>query len=99
MTKAAIIRCGKNEHRCPLTGCFNSLRDTAEAIHFCTCAFAKKGEGGWVAAYGGFRDHPDEIIQRIHDAAGLPVVKGTAHLQADYSLQVWGDGPEAVNSA
>ena len=77
MTKVAIIRCEKNEEKCPLTGCFNSLTDTdqgfaeyeqarpagvftcrcpgenvvglakilkskgAEAIHFCTCMFAK----------------------------------------------------------
>lgn len=135
MIKAAIIRCEKNEQRCPLTGCFNSLLEAkegfagydackpagvftcrcpgdnvadlakilkakgAEAIHFCTCAFAKKGEDGWVAADGGFCDHPDAIIQRIHEATGLPVVKGTAHLPGDYSLQVWGDSPEAVNSA
>lgn len=136
MTKAAIIRCEKNEQRCPLTGCFNSLLDTkegfagyeactpagvftcrcpgdnvadlakilkakgAEAIHFCTCAFAKKGEEGWVAADGGFCDHPDEIIQRIHAATGLPVVKGTAHLPGDYSLQVWGDaGGESAEAS
>ena len=63
----------------------------AETIHFCTCAFAKKRDGGWVAADGGFCDHPDAIIQRIHEATGLPVVKGTAHLPGDYALQVWGE--------
>jgi hypothetical protein len=76
MTKVAIIRCEKNENRCPLTNCFVMekrepmmsvsrrvfLRAVvrvimpwswlkyakgAEAIHFCTCAFAKQSDQGW----------------------------------------------------
>ena len=124
MKKAAIIRCEKNEHRCPLTSCLNCLVDGkqgfamhggcrpagiftcrcpgdnivdmakilkakgADVIHICTCAFSKKTENGWVAADGGFCGHVDEMIARIHQETGLPVVKGTAHLPEDYSLEV-----------
>jgi predicted metal-binding protein len=32
MTKAAIIRCEKNEARCPLTNCFKCLVETREGF-------------------------------------------------------------------
>jgi predicted metal-binding protein len=122
MTRAAIIRCEKNEHRCPLTSCLDCLLECkegfalygdckpvgiftcrcpgdnvanmakilkakgADVIHLCTCAFAKKTDQGWIAKNGGFCDHLDEIIARVHEESGLPVVKGTAHLPKDYSL-------------
>jgi predicted metal-binding protein len=125
MTQVAIIRCEKNEKKCPLTSCLNCLLESkegfamhcdcmpagiftcrcpgdnvvdfakifkakgADVIHFCTCAFSKRTDRGWIAAEGGFCDHLDEMILRIHDETGLPVVKGTAHLPKDYSLEVW----------
>jgi len=125
MTKIGILRCEKNQDRCPLTGCFTSLANQkegfaiydacelagvmtchcagdaavdlskilkakgAEAIHFCTCSFAKKTDAGWMTAPGGFCDHIDAIIERVHQETGLPCVKGTAHLPKDYDLQTW----------
>jgi len=125
MTKAAIIRCEKNELKCPLTSCLNCLINCkegfakysdcepvgmvtcrcpgdnvsdlakilkakgADVIHFCTCVFSKKTDQGWIASDGGFCDHIDAIITRIHKETGLPIVKGTAHLPKDYSLEVW----------
>ncbi len=126
MTKIAIIRCEKNENRCPLTSCFkcvveknegfagyeecvttgvftcrcpgDNALDSAkilkakgvEAIHFCTCAFAQKTESGWMMTEkGGFCDHLDEIIERIHKETGLPCIKGTAHLPKGYEPEVW----------
>lgn len=32
MTRVAMIRCEKNEHRCPLTGCFNCLIENKEGF-------------------------------------------------------------------
>ena len=32
MANIGIIRCEKNEDRCPLTNCLKSLRDTQEAF-------------------------------------------------------------------
>ena len=120
MTKVAMIRCEKNEDRCPLTGCFNCLmaakegfagyQDTlpagvftcrcpgdnlanlakilkskgAEAIHFCTCTFASKTENGWKMEKGGFCDHIDALMEQVHEATGLPCIKGTAHLPEGY---------------
>ena len=55
----------------------------AEAIHFCTCTFAKKTDEGWVANNGGFCDNIDKIIERITQETGLPCIKGTAHLPKD----------------
>ena len=52
----------------------------AEAIHFCTCTFAKKTDEGWVANDGGFCDNIDKIIERVTQETGLPCIKGTAHL-------------------
>jgi len=125
MTKTAIIRCEKNENRCPLTSCFKCMVEHtegfshyeecipagvftcrcpgdnvvelakiikskgAEAIHFCTCTFAKKGEKGWDVKKGGFCDSIDTIITQVHEATGLPCVKGSAHLPKDYTLKIW----------
>ncbi|MCP4647752.1 MAG: CGGC domain-containing protein [bacterium] len=61
----------------------------ADAIHFCTCTFAKKKEEGWVMGEGGFCDHIDDIIQRVHEDVGVRCVKGTAHLPRGYVLQAW----------
>ncbi len=124
MTRVAIIRCEKNEARCPLTNCFKCMIENkegferydgcipagvftcrclgdnalelakilkskgAEAIHFCTCAFAKKTEHGWEIG-DGFCDHLDEMIKQINMETGLTCVKGTAHLPQNYVLQTW----------
>ena len=125
MTKTAIIRCEKNETRCPLTGCFKCMMEQkegfagydecmpagvftcrcpgdnavdlakiikskgAEVIHFCTCTFAKKTDHGWDEEAGGFCDHLDDIITRVHEATGLPCVKGSAHLPKEYNPRIW----------
>ncbi len=125
MTKVALIRCEKNENRCPLTNCFKCMMEKkeafagydecmpagvftcrcpgdnavelakilkakgAEAIHFCTCTFAQKTADGWEDQKGGFCDHLDQIIDKVHGRTGLPCVKGTAHLPADYQPQIW----------
>ena len=124
MTQVAIIRCEKNESRCPLTSCLKCLTETkegfagyaaaapagiftchcpgdnikdlakilkskgAEAIHFCTCAFAKKTDAGWETEKGGFCDHLDQLMDAAHEATGLPVVKGTAHLPKGYTPEI-----------
>jgi len=62
----------------------------ADAIHFCTCAFASKSEQGWTSANGGFCEQIDEIIEHVYSATGLRCVKGTAHLPGEYALHVWG---------
>ena len=120
MTKVAIIRCEKNEDRCPLTSCFKCLTTAtegfsgyqatvpagvftcrcpgdnvvnlgkilkskgADTIHFCTCSFAAKTENGWKMENGGFCDHVDALMEQVHEATGLPCVKGTAHLPEGY---------------
>ena len=125
MTKVAIIRCEKNEERCPLTMCFKDLIETkegfaeyddcmpagvftcrcpgdnavnlakilkskgAEAIHFCTCAFATKTDTGWDSSNGGFCENLDKIIERVSRESGLPCVKGTAHLPKGYTPETW----------
>lgn len=61
----------------------------AEAIHFCTCSFAGKDEGGWLIEKGGFCDHIDEILEQVHSDAGIRCVKGTAHLPKGYALRTW----------
>jgi NifU-like protein involved in Fe-S cluster formation len=40
----------------------------ADTIHFCTCTFARREDGKWVAG-GGFCDHVDTILQRISSEA------------------------------
>ena len=125
MEKIGIIRCQKNEEKCPLTSCFRCLMETkegfgmyeeampagvftckcpgdiavqqakilkakgADAVHFCTCAFAKKGDGGWSMEQGGFCEQIDDIIERVHREADIPCVKGTAHLPAGYDPKKW----------
>jgi len=60
----------------------------AEAIHFCTCAFAHKEPDGWVLG-GGFCENPDPLLRRIHEEVGIVCVKGTAHLPRGYEPQTW----------
>ena len=61
----------------------------AEAIHFCTCMFAKKTDAGWVETNGGFCEDIDKIIQRVNQETGLVCVKGTAHLPKGYTVMTW----------
>lgn len=125
MANIGLIRCEKNEARCPLTGCLNSLSNRnqgfaghdrtklvgiftcrcpgddlvdmasilkskgADTIHFCTCTFARKEDGQWVAG-DGFCDHVDEILQRIARQVQVCCVKGTAHLPEGYRPQIFG---------
>ncbi len=122
MKKIAIIRCEKNQDKCPLTSCFTCLREKkegfsnydetqlagvftcrcpgdiaveqakilkskgADVIHFCTCAFAKKKDAGWVMDNGGFCEHIDELIKRVSYGAEISCVKGTAHLPKNYTV-------------
>lgn len=119
-----MIRCEKNETRCPLTACFSSLDNSAqgfegyenptlsgvftcrcpgdnirelgkilkskgaEAIHLCTCIFAHKEDGKWIMG-DGFCDHADELAKQLAEAAGIPCVKGTAHLPEGYAPEVF----------
>ena len=125
MPKIGIIRCEKNQERCPLTGCINSLNNCAqgfsiyeaaelmgvfackcpgdnvenlgkvlkskgaEAIHFCTCTFARKEEDGWVMG-NGFCDYVDELLKKVSTETALPCVKGSAHLPPGYKPEVFG---------
>ncbi len=61
----------------------------AEAIHFCTCAFATQTDGGWSMENGGFCEDIDKIIERVHNETEITCVKGTAHLPGDYTIQKW----------
>ena len=61
-----------------------------DAIHFCTCTFATKEDGGWSMENGGFCENIDAIIERVHRETGVPCVKGTAHLPKDYIIKKWG---------
>lgn len=61
----------------------------AEVIHFCTCTFSKKNGSDWDMANGGFCDHIDDIIDKVHLETGIPCVKGTAHLPVGYELKIW----------
>lgn len=88
---------------CTLTGIFTCrcpgdiavehariLKDKgAEAIHFCTCTFSKKGDNGWTTEAGGFCDHIDEIMEKVHKEVDIFCVKGTAHLPKDYTIRMW----------
>ncbi|GAB6905057.1 conserved hypothetical protein [Desulfosarcina cetonica] len=122
MTKIGLIRCEKNENRCPLTGCLTSLKGCAqgfagydaaeiaglftcqcpgndlvekakilkskgaEAIHFCTCTFAHKESNAWVMG-DGFCDHLDDLMAQVATSAGIPCVKGSAHLPEAYQVE------------
>ncbi|MFO7752460.1 MAG: CGGC domain-containing protein [Desulfobacteraceae bacterium] len=121
MTNVAIIRCEKNENRCPLTSCFKTLVNRkegfsgysetvpagvftcrcpgdnvvdlarilkskgAEAVHFCTCTFAKKTKNGWDMSEGGFCDRLDDLMKKVNEQTGLCCVKGSAHLPEGYT--------------
>lgn len=121
MTNVAIIRCEKNENRCPLTSCFKTLINRkegfsgysetvpagvftcrcpgdnvvdlarilkskgAEAVHFCTCTFAKKTKNGWDMSEGGFCDRLDDLMKKVNEQTGLCCVKGSAHLPEGYT--------------
>lgn len=61
----------------------------ADAIHFCTCTFAKKVDGVWTVEEDGFCDHIDDIIVQVHRDANIQCVKGTAHLPKNYELRTW----------
>jgi len=61
----------------------------ADAIHFCTCTFAKKVDGVWSLEEDGFCDHIDDIIVQVHRDANIQCVKGTAHLPKNYKLRTW----------
>ncbi|MEW5949118.1 MAG: CGGC domain-containing protein [Thermodesulfobacteriota bacterium] len=124
MAKIGLIRCGKNEKRCPLTGCLQSMKSTtqgfarypdtelvgvftcrcpgdgvvelakilkskgADVIHLCTCTFAHREDGKWVAG-GGFCAGVDDILKRIAREAEITCVKGTAHLPEGYQPEVF----------
>lgn len=62
---------------------------SAEVIHFCTCLFANKKEDGWTMKDGGFCDSCDDLIKKVSREAGIPCVKGTAHLPADYKPETF----------
>ena len=87
-TPAGIFTC-----RCPGDNAVGSAKilkaKGAEAIHFCTCSFAKKSDNGWVMKDGGFCEDIDAIIERINEETGVTCVKGTAHLPKDYTLKTW----------
>lgn len=121
MANVAIIRCEKNETKCPLTSCISCLTEKkegfagyddtrlagiftcrcpgddavnlakilkskgADAIHFCTCTFAKRTDSGWDMSQGGFCSQIDDIMERVHKETGLVCVKGTAHLPKGYA--------------
>jgi predicted metal-binding protein len=61
----------------------------AEAIHLVTCSFAHRGEGKtWHLGQGFIRD-ADNLAREIAKASGLPCVKGSAHLPADYEVETY----------
>ncbi|RJP69356.1 MAG: CGGC domain-containing protein [Candidatus Abyssobacteria bacterium SURF_17] len=124
MANIGIIRCEKNEERCPLTSCLKSMKETtegfssyqnaelvgvftcrcpgnslvnmakilkskgADTLHFCTCTFAHREDGKWVAG-GGYCDHVDALLQRLSKEADIPCAKGTAHLPEGYKVEVF----------
>lgn len=55
----------------------------AEVVHWCTCTFAHKEEGKWVNL-NGYCDNIDNLLSHISREAGIPCVKGTAHLPDEY---------------
>jgi len=62
----------------------------ADTVHFCTCTFANKTDQGWSQEGGGFCDHIDPLVEKIHKEVEIRCVKGTAHLPRGYTPQVWG---------
>ena len=119
MAEIGLIRCEKNETRCPLTGCIRSMESRtqgfsgyegaklvgiftcrcpgdnlvemakilkskgADTIHFCTCSFSHKSGNQW-ALGGGFCQDVDALMRRVAEEAGIPCVKGSAHLPEGY---------------
>ncbi len=61
----------------------------AEAIHLVTCAFAHRGEGKTWHLGQGFVPDTDNLAREIAKASGLPCVKGSAHLPADYEIETY----------
>lgn len=61
----------------------------AEAIHLVTCSFAHKGEGKTWHLGQGFIQDTDILAREIASATGLPCVKGSAHLPADYEIETY----------
>ena len=86
MTGVFVCRC-PGENAADLAKILKSKG--AEAIHFCTCTFAGKDDGGWSLEKDGLCDHIDNIIDQVHRDAGIRCVKGTAHLPKDYALKTW----------
>ncbi|NCD26122.1 MAG: CGGC domain-containing protein [Deltaproteobacteria bacterium] len=122
--KIGLIRCEKNETKCPLTSCFKALSSKqegfsgydsteligvftcrcpgdnvtnlakilkskgAERVHMCTCMFAHKEKDGWALGQG-FCPDVDRIVQQAAHEAGIPCVKGSAHLPAGYVPEVF----------
>ncbi len=58
----------------------------AEAIHLTTCSFAHKREGKTWHFGDGFIQDTDGLARDIARATGIPCVKGSAHLPADYKI-------------
>lgn len=56
----------------------------AETIHFVTCAFCHKDENKTWHLGNGFINNVDELARHISLRTGIPCVKGSAHLPADY---------------
>lgn len=124
MSRIGLIRCEKNETKCPLTSCFKALSSAkegfagceapelagvftcrcpgenvaemakilkskgAERIHFCTCMFAHREKEGWSSG-SGFCADVDRLVSLAAAEAGIPCVKGTAHLPNGYVPEVF----------
>ncbi len=124
MIKIGMIRCEKNEKKCPLTNCIKCHDETvqgfseydecslagvftcrcpgdnftemvkvlkakgAEVVHIVTCAFSNKKEDSWSLG-NGFCKQIDEFAISASAEAGIPVVKGTAHLPEGYIPEVF----------
>ena len=60
----------------------------AEAIHVPTCLFANKTDGEWISENGGMCDKLEALTYLIQEAAGLPCIRGTAHLPKGFVPEV-----------
>ncbi len=60
----------------------------AEAIHISTCMFASKNGSGWTLVGGGFCEKCDALMETMHQATGLPCIKGTAHLPNGFTPSI-----------
>ena len=61
----------------------------AQAVHFCTCTFAQKEDGKWKMG-DGFCPNIDDLLQEVSKEAGIPCIKGTAHLPEGFTPKVFG---------